>query len=276
MAPATYSKRQWQLEEIVELHNVPDIAVTAVSCSETPKMVDPLSIVSNSLGIVSSTISGLVAVWNFIKICEEIKSAPENAQIFIRLLKQVTEDFDYAVTLRTTVQDRARNAQTLQDKWIYKVLRGTAEELHDFGRHVQMYDKDQVEEPPSSEQFKAKVRFVLKDADSLKLRREGLRAGHNRLLAAITTMHSMAPPVMSPAFGRHMSAPAGPLPLRRASRMPLVPDDGDDDDDEKARASVAEREAVLDTPASSPGPPAYCAFAPLSFGCRVSLASTEM
>lgn len=221
-------------------------------------MVAPLIILSTSLGIASSSISGIVSVWNFIKVCEEIRNSPENAQVFIRLLKQVKEDFDYAVTLRSTIQQRARKQQrtsSFQDEWIYRVLLGTAEELHDFGRHVSQYDREQFDDAQVTENFKAKVRFALKDSESLKLRREALRAGHNRLLAAITTMNSIAPTVVAPPLSRPSPAPAGQVPLRRASRMPLAPED----EDENFKETEAEYGGVVDSRAANiPAPPAYC------------------
>ncbi|KAK6843788.1 hypothetical protein PG995_002743 [Apiospora arundinis] len=203
--------------------------------------MDPLT--ASALGLAGATVKGLIEVWEFLRVVQEIHDAPATAGVFVKLLKQVTEDFNHAMAFRTQLMDtRKRTLNNIHDKWIHKVLLDTIEELDDFGRllHKNEGTKDW--------DFEARVLFVLKDQEALNLHKESLRGAHSRLLAAITTMHAVAmnSGLLAPlpllgtgsVAARSISAPTVHQTKtgRRTSKMPSV---SDDEDEEGATLSKA-------------------------------------
>lgn len=234
------------------LTEVLDLVSSTQSAGSTSNMADPLSIAASSLGIANSTVSGLVAVYALIK---QIRNAPEDAQMFLRLLAQVTEDFEYAIAFRRAfIIDRHHHRagqQSIQDKWIYNVLIGTVEELDDFGKLVNGFGDGRTVD------IKDKIRYVLKDAEMLKQRKDSLATAHNRLLAAITAMQLRAAGtqsaglVSSPPLLHHAASEPVTLssfrqraPLRTA-QMPSAADDEDGAIDKKGAYSDDDQETLF-------------------------------
>lgn len=198
--------------------------------------MDPLTFASGALGLAGTAVKGLVEVWEFLEVVQKIHDAPATAGVFVKLLKQVTDDFNHAMAFRTQLMDtRKRTLNNIHDKWIHKVLKDTLGELNDFGR---LLHKD---EGTKDWDIEARALFVLKDQGALGLHKESLRGAHSRLLAAITTMHAvamnsglLAPLPLLGASGtgaRSIYAPTAHRTKtgRRTSKMPPVSDDEDEE-----------------------------------------------
>lgn len=235
---------------------VSELVLSTQSADSSPNMADPLSIAASSLTIAGQVFSGLKAVWELLK---QIQNAPEDAQMFLRLLNQVTQDFEYAMALRSAVVlDRHHHhhhhragLKSIQDKWIYDVLIGTLEELDDFGKRINRYgDARNVD-------IKDKMRYVFKDAETLKLRKDSLAAAHTRLLAGITAMQLIASSTQSAGLGspppliHHSVSDSTTVTslrqraLRRTTQMPSASDDEKDVNDKKGAYSDDDQETLF-------------------------------
>lgn len=204
-------------------------------------MIDPVSAIAGPLGIASSAVQGLVAVWQFLEIVQRIKDAPEDAKFFVRLIQQVQVDFQHAVDLRASILEILSRHYPLQSKWIRDVLVGAVDELNDFGRYVTTIDGS-----GRSPDLLDRVSYILKNQMVLKDRQSGLQLAHSRLLVVIGTMHSIAIPQIAllqtpvsaqpqqlPGFGGAVLSPKlhqSQSLRRRASRRPPGSDDEDEDE----------------------------------------------
>ncbi|KAH9906317.1 hypothetical protein F4778DRAFT_778704 [Xylariomycetidae sp. FL2044] len=168
-----------------------------------------MEVASGLIGITSSSLSGLAAVWSVIQIGIQIKNAPENARVFVRLVKHVKEDLEHALACREEVIGLMSSYPVHYSAWIRNAISATIAELNDFGQFVA--------ERNEGADLRDRIRYLLTKSPELSHRERGLRIAHNRLLAAVQTMHLLLLPTYAtpPALAaQNIAAPA-----RRASRQ---------------------------------------------------------
>ncbi|KAI1868982.1 hypothetical protein JX265_006961 [Neoarthrinium moseri] len=189
----------------------------------------------------SVTASALKLTWEFVRIAVEIEGAPENARVFVRLVRQVKQDLEHALECRAEVLSSHSNG-SINDLpphygiWIRNTLQAVMDELEDFTLYL--------DKRAEGRDLPDRVRYLLFKFPELTHRERGLRIAHARLLQAIGLMHLLtisgghgqsgkssaagALPVGSPSPKSSLHSPSSPdaslssqLPLRRrASRRP--------------------------------------------------------
>lgn len=165
----------------------------------------------------SVTASALKLTWEFVRIAVEIDGAPENARVFVRLVRQVRQDLEHALECRAEVlsNHNHRRLNSLPPHygiWIRNALQAVMDELEDFSRYL--------DERAEGRELHDRVRYLLFKFPELNHRERGLRIAHARLLQAIGLMHLLT---ISGATGQS-SMPHAPnaLPLGSPSFKPLV------------------------------------------------------
>jgi hypothetical protein len=184
--------------------------------------MDPLTAAAP---IVTSTLSGLNAIFTFVQLAYRIHGVDEDCLIFAKLVDQVQCDLQHALEVRSEVVHLLEMYPDSYRLWIKQSLVRTLDTLDDFGKYILKVDPNPNRGSDLS--LRKRIEYLLNNYQKLVDREKSLRFAHSSLLTAINTMDFML--IQSRMFANPGSAPASSsgtpsgTVLRRASRQPPVP-----------------------------------------------------
>ncbi|KAI1395677.1 hypothetical protein F4819DRAFT_178903 [Hypoxylon fuscum] len=155
----------------------------------------------------------LQAVWALAKMGSELKDVPETSQVFLEILGQVDRDVKHASQFYSDEIAPHTKSPGLPVNGAVQAVEAAIREREKFGAFGNAVDKID---------FPYRVTFVRREYKHLDDKERALRFAHDRLRAAVGSMHVMAAPLGSPRNSYLSSGPAKPLRLGTPPAPPQV------------------------------------------------------
>ncbi|CAM1501966.1 Fc.00g039500.m01.CDS01 [Cosmosporella sp. VM-42] len=187
--------------------------------------------------ITAGTLSGISASFRVVEIGYQLQGVREDAQTFIRLVKQVEDDLEHATACRIDAAEILRGYPDHYRKWIVEAIRRTIDVLDDFGKFILEGTEDD-----KKISLDKRIIYLLRNYPKLVDREKALSFAHTTLLAAVSFMHLLyvqggggfgypdklsvprSPPLRNSTPELKRASSQRPLHLNSLGSMPLTPD----------------------------------------------------